>query len=131
MKLKITDDMRTIGILLTYLAMLLFTACSNSESALNTEQRELETEQAELEKEQEELLEEQEELRREYAEMKKEYLREKAEFQKEQKAFRKSVKKENPTKSVKRDTTMHQLTDAEISELTDKVKSTGLWPTDK
>ena len=52
--------MRTIGILLTYLAMLPFTACSNSESALNAEQRELETEQTELEKEQEELLEEQE-----------------------------------------------------------------------
>lgn len=61
-KLKITDDMRTIGILLTYLAMLPFTACSNSESALNAEQRELETEQTELEKEQEELLEEHEGL---------------------------------------------------------------------
>ena len=55
-KLKITDDMRTIGILLTYLAMLPFTACSNSESDLNAEQQELETEQAEIEKEQEELL---------------------------------------------------------------------------
>ena len=58
-KLKITDDMKTIGILLTYLAMLLFTACSNSESALNAEQLELETEQIELEKEQEELVQEQ------------------------------------------------------------------------
>lgn len=54
-----------------------------------------------------------------------------AEFQKEQKALRKSVKKENPAKSVKRDATIHQLTDTEISELTDKVKSAGLWPTDK
>ncbi len=80
-KLKITDDMRTIGILLTYLAMLLFTACSNSESALNTEQQELEKEQTELEKEQEE-------LRKEYTEMKREYQQEKAEFQRTQKCLK-------------------------------------------
>lgn len=81
MKLKITDDMRTIGILLTYLAMLPFTACSNSESDLNAEQQELEKEQAELEKEQEE-------LRKEYTEMKREYQQEKAEFQRTQKCLK-------------------------------------------
>ena len=77
-KPKITDDMRTIVILLTYLAMLPFTACFNSESDLNAEQQELETEPAEIEKEQEKLLEEQEELRKEYAEMKREYQQEKS-----------------------------------------------------
>lgn len=54
--------MITIRIILAYLAILLFTACSNSESTLNAEQRELETEQTELAQEQEELFEEQEEL---------------------------------------------------------------------
>ena len=64
-------------------------------------------------------------------EMKKEYLREKAEFQKEQKALRKSVRKEHNTNSVKCDTTMRQLTDTEMTELTNRVKSAGLWPSSK
>ena len=121
------------AILLTILAIIAVSlfSCRHTESDYETEHAEFQKEQMELAEEQAELETEQGELRREYAEMKKEYLREKAEFQKEQKALRKSVKKENPAKSVKRDTTIHQLTDAEISELTDKVKSAGLWPTDK
>lgn len=130
-KQKTTDDMKAI--LLTILAIIAVSlfSCRHTESDYETEQAEFQKEQMELAEEQAELEAEQEELRQEYAEMKEEYLREKAEFQKEKKALRKSVKKEHPAKSVKRDTTIHQLTDAEISELTDKVKSAGLWPTDK
>ena len=119
--------------LLTIIAIIAVSllACRHTNSDYESEQAEFEREQVELAEEQAELEAEQEELRREYAEMKKEYLREKAEFQKEKKTLRKSVKKEHPAKSVKRDTTIHQLTEAEISELTDKVKSAGLWPTDK
>ena len=106
-------------------------SCMHTNSDYESEQAEFEREQVELAEEQAELEAEQEELRREYAEMKKEYLREKAEFQKEQKALRKSVKKEHSAKSVKRDTVIQQLSDTEISELTDKVKSAGLWPTNK
>lgn len=101
-----------------------FISCNNTGS-------DYETEQAEFEREQVELAEEQAELRREYSEMKKEYLREKAEFQKEQKALRKSVRKEHNTNSVKCDTTMRQLTDTEMTELTNRVKSAGLWPSSK
>lgn len=119
--------------LLTIIAIIAVSllSCRHTNSDYESEQAEFEREQVELAEEQAELEAEQEELRQEYAEMKEEYLREKAEFQKEKKALRKSVKKEHPAKSVKRDTTIHQLTDAEISELTDKVKSAGLWPTDK
>lgn len=126
-----TDDMKVI--LLTIFAMMAITliSCMHTDSDYESEQAEFEREQVELAEEQAGLEAEQEELRQEYAEMKEEYLREKAEFQKEKKTLRKSVKKEHPAKSVKRDTTIHQLTEAEISELTDKVKSAGLWPTDK
>lgn len=101
-----------------------FISCNNTDSDYATEQ-------AVFEREQVELAEEQAELRREYSEMKKEYLREKAEFQKEQKALRKSVRKEHNTNSVKRDTSMRQLTDTEMTELIDRVKSAGLWPSSK
>lgn len=75
---------------------------------------------------------EQEELRREYEKMKDEYLREKAEFQKERQALKKGVRKEErKAKTIKRDSTKCQLNENEVSELTDKVKSAGLWPTDK
>ncbi len=121
------------AILLTILAIIAVSlfSCRHTESDYETEHAEFQKEQMELAEEQAELETEQGELRREYAEMKKEYLREKAEFQKEQKALRKSVKKEHSAKSVKRDTVIQQLSDTEISELTDKVKSAGLWPTDK
>lgn len=131
-KQKTTDkSMKTTITIMTAIVAVILLSCCHANSDYETEQAELEREQLELAEGQAELKEEREELRREYAEMKEEYLREKAEFQKEQKALRKSVKKENPAKSVKRDTTIHQLTDTEISELTDKVKSAGLWPTDK
>lgn len=90
-----------------------FISCNNTDSDYETEQAE------------------EVELRREYAELKEEYLREKAEFQKEQKALHKSVRKGHNTNSVRRDTIMRQLTDPEMSELTDKIKSAGLWPTSK
>lgn len=107
------------AILLTTLAIVaaIFTSCSHTDSDYETEQAELEAEEAEL--------------RREYAELKEKYLREKAEFQKEQKALHKSVRKGHNTNSVRRDTIMRQLTDPEMSELTDKIKSAGLWPTSK
>lgn len=108
-----------------------FISCNNTDSDYATEQAEFEREQVELAEEQAELEAEHEELRREYSEMKKEYLREKSEFQREQKALRKSVRKEQNTNSVKRDTTMRQLIDTEMTELTDRVKSAFLWPSSK
>ena len=102
----------------------IFLPCCHTDSDYETEKAEFESEQVELAKEHAE-------LRREYAEMKEGYRREKAEFQKQQKALRKCVKKEYHTNSVKRDTTIRQLTDSEMSELTDKVKSSGLWPSSK
>gem|GEM_PF-1509442 len=121
------------AILITIFAMMVvcFISCNNTGSDYAKEQAEFEREQVELAEEQSELEAEQEELRREYSEMKKEYLREKAEFQKEQKALRKSVRKEHNTNSVKCDTTMRQLTDTEMTELTNRVKSAGLWPSSK
>lgn len=89
------------------------------------------TTDSDYEAEQMEFVKEQEELRREYEKMKEEYIREKAEFQKEQQALKKSVIKERNTKAIKRDSTKRQLNENEASELTDKVKSAGLWPTDK
>lgn len=108
-----------------------FISCNNTDSDYKTEQSEFEREQVELAEEQAELEAEQDQLRREYSEMKKEYLREKAEFQKERKALRIRVKKESPNISVKHDNVKRQLTDTEMSELTDKVKSAGLWPSNK
>ncbi len=121
------------AILITIFAMMVvcFISCNNTGSDYETEQAEFEREQVELAEEQSELEAEQEELRREYSEMKKEYLREKAEFQKEQKVLRKSFRKEHNTNSVKRDTSMLQLADTEMTELTDRVKSAGLWPSSK
>lgn len=114
------------AILITIFAMMAvcIISCNNTDS-------DYETEQAEFEREQVELAEEQAELRREYSEMKKEYLREKAEFQKEQKVLRKSFRKEHNTNSVKRDTSMLQLADTEMTEFTDRVKSAGLWSSSK
>lgn len=90
------------------------------------------TTDSDYEAEQMEFAKEQEELRREYEKMKDEYLREKAEFQKERQALKKGVRKEErKAKTIKRDSTKCQLNENEVSELTDKVKSAGLWPTDK
>lgn len=108
-----------------------FISCNDTDSDFETEQAEFEREQIELAEDQAELEAEQAELLREYSEMKKEYLRERAEFQKEQKALCKNVRKEHNTNSVKRDTSMRQLTDTEMTEHTDRVKSAGLWPSIK
>lgn len=108
------------------MSALIFAACRH------TTDSDYGAEQMEFAKEQEELEAEQEELRREYEKMKDEYLREKAEFQKEQQALKKGVRKEErKAKTIKRDSTKCQLNENEVSELTDKVKSAGLWPTDK
>lgn len=109
----------------------IFLSCCHTNSDYETKQAEFEKEQLELAEEQAELKAEREELRREYAELKEEYLREKAEFQKELKSHHNGVKKEYPNTSVKRDTVTRQLTDTEMSELTDKVKSAGIWPSSK
>lgn len=108
------------------MSALIFAACRH------TTDSDYGAEQMEFAKEQEELEAEQEELRREYEKMKDEYLREKAEFQKERQALKKGVRKEErKAKTIKRDSTKCQLNENEVSELTDKVKSAELWPTDK
>lgn len=128
-KQKTTDkDMKTTITILTAIVAVILLSCCHANSDYETEQAELEREQLELAEEQAELKEEREELRREYAEMKEEYLREKAELKKERKALSKGVKKEYPKTSVKRDTVKCQLTETEMSELTNKVKSASLWP---
>ena len=128
-KQKTTDkNMKTTITILTAIVAVILLSCCHANSDYETEQSELEREQLELAEEQAELKEEREELRLEYAEMKEEYLREKAELQKERKALRKGVKKEYPKTAVKRDTVKRQLTETEMTELTNKVKSAGLWP---
>lgn len=117
--------MKKTAMIALAMSALIFAACRH------TSDSDYEAEQMEFVKEQEELEAEQEELRREYEKMKEEYLREKAEFQKEQQALKKGVIKERNTKAIKRDSTKRQLNENEASELTDKVKSAGLWPTDK
>lgn len=122
--------MKTINITVLALVAVILLIGSHSNSDYETEQT-LEREQLELAEEQAELKEEREELRRQYAEMKEEYLREKAELKKERKALSKGVKKEYPKTSVKRDTVKRQLTETEMTDLTNKVKSAGLWPSNK
>lgn len=93
-------------------------------SCINRE-TEAEAEKRELEKERIELAEEEAELRREYEELRREYQREKEAYQQE-------IKKEAEMRSALHrtggDSTGRPLTDREISTLSDKVKSAGLWP---
>lgn len=117
--------MKKTAMIALAMSALIFVACRH------TTDSDYEAEQMEFAKEQEELEAEQEELRREYAKMREEYLREKAEFKKELQALKKGVRKERNTNTIKRDSTKRQLNENEASELTDKVKSAGLWPTDK
>ena len=112
--------MKKTAMIALAMSALIFAACRH------TSDSDYEAEQMEFAKEQEELEAEQEELRREY-----EYIREKAEFKKELQALKKGVRKERNTNTIKRDSTKRQLNENEASELTDKVKSAGLWPTDK